>query len=79
MITVAQSREAERLAQLQRLANGRCLVVVEAGAGEDELALAKRVRAAAQGDGASFDKALGDRRVDDLFQRGILAFQVAGT
>lgn len=74
MTTVAQVREAERLCQLERLQHGKSLAIREAGASEEDLRLARRVAAAAMGDGASYDKALADLKVNTLFLRGILQF-----
>jgi hypothetical protein len=75
MTTTAQVREAERLNRQRRVFLARqFLVVDETGASEADIALAKRVKAAAMGDGAAYDKALADPRVNDLYLRGILKF-----
>ena len=75
MTTAAQVREAEHGARQARWKLRGLLVVDEAGASPEDLALAGRVRAAADPD--AYDKALGDKRVNELFRRGVLKFGAA--
>lgn len=73
MTTMAEIDDAQRSALKQRLALAKLLRIDPANATPEDLELANRVMAA-RSDGASYDKALGDAAVNELFRRGVLFF-----
>jgi hypothetical protein len=70
--TPAEAQEAPMLAQQQRFRLRALLRVNEQLADQHDLALAAKVRAVATPD--EYDRALADKKVGDLFRRGVLHF-----
>ena len=79
MVSIADSREAERIAKAQRIAAGRYLRVDETKiTSPKDTMLLHRVKAAAAERSGTFDVMLGDRDVNRLFNGGVLYFERPG-
>ena len=79
IVSMAESREAERVAKAQRIAAGRYLRVDESKiTSPKDMMLLHRVRAAAAESSATFDQMLHDRDVNRLFNGGSLYFEQSG-
>jgi hypothetical protein len=70
--TPKEAQEAPVLAQQQRFGMRSLLRVNEQLGDKHDLALATKVRAVATPD--DYDRALADKKVGDLFRRGVLHF-----
>ena len=79
IVSMAESREAERIAKAQRIAAGRYLRVDESKiTSPKDMMLLHRVRAAAAEGSGAFDEMLRDRDVNRLFNCGALYFERPG-
>ncbi|WP_298800071.1 hypothetical protein [uncultured Devosia sp.] len=70
MTTLAEALEAPKRAQQQRWALRHLLRVNEANASPEDLALIQRVQDVKTPD--DYDRAIADKRVSELFRRGVL-------
>jgi hypothetical protein len=76
IVSMAESQEAERIAKAQRIAAGRYLCVDESKVTSPaDMMFLHRVRAAAVEGSSVFDRMLGDRDVNRLFNDGALSFE----
>ena len=77
-VSMAEVKEAERIAKAQRIAAAKWLRVDESKVTSPKaMMLLHRVRAAAAEGSATFDVMLGDRDVNRLFNDGALYFERA--
>jgi hypothetical protein len=79
MVSMAEAKEAERIAKQQRISAGRYLLVDErfVASASDQM-LVRRIRAAAAEGSEAFDQLLRDRDVNRLFNSGALSFDRRG-
>ena len=79
IVSMAESKGAERIAKAQRIAAGRWLQVDESKiTSPKDMMLLHRVRAAAAEGSATFDQMLHDRDVNRLFNDGAIYFDRGG-